>query len=115
MEVVEDLESRPHKAVSILVEREKEMQEWIEQQLPKVLPDYSGGRLPGRGRKEKRREEGELDEGKEEMRIKSGIAQKVVAGIKEKASVHEDAKANAQRTAGQSAKQNLDCSQIENE
>ena len=54
MEVVEDFESRPHKAVSFLVEREKEIQEWNEQKLPKVLPGYSGGRLPGRSVKEKR-------------------------------------------------------------
>ena len=28
MKVVEDFESRPHKAVSFVVEREKELQEW---------------------------------------------------------------------------------------
>ena len=43
---VEDFESRPHKAVSFQVESDKEMQEWNEQNLPKVLPGYSGGRLP---------------------------------------------------------------------
>ena len=59
--------------------------------------------MPGRTRKEKGREG------------KSEIAQEVVAGIKKKASVHEDANANAQRTAGQSAKQNRDRSQIESE
>ena len=48
MKVVEDFESRPHTAVSFVVEREKEIQEWNEQKLPKVLPGYSGGRLPGR-------------------------------------------------------------------
>ena len=30
MEVVEDFESRLHKAVSFMVERDKEVQEWIE-------------------------------------------------------------------------------------
>ena len=59
MEVVEDFESRPHKAVSFVVEREKEIQEWNEQKLPKVLPGYSGGRLPERSTKVKGREEGE--------------------------------------------------------
>ena len=39
----------------------------------------------------------------------------MVAGIKEKASAHEDAKSTAHGTAGQSVKQNWDCSQIENE
>ena len=37
MEVVEDFESRPHKAVSFLVESEKEVQEWNEQKLLKTF------------------------------------------------------------------------------
>ena len=40
MKVVEDFESRPHKAVSFVVEREKEIQEWHEQKLPTVLPGF---------------------------------------------------------------------------
>ena len=43
MKVVEDFESRPHKAVIFVVERGKERQEWNEQKLPKVPPGYSGG------------------------------------------------------------------------
>ena len=39
----------------------------------------------------------------------------MVAGIKEKAGVHEDAKSTAHRTVGQSVKQSWDCSKIENE
>ena len=39
----------------------------------------------------------------------------MVAGIKEKASAHYGVKAIAKRAAGQSVKQNLDCSQMENE
>ena len=97
MEVVEDFESRPHKAVPFVVDREKEMQEWYEQKLPKVLPGYSGARLSGKSTKEKDSEEGE------------------VAGIKEKASAHDDVMATAQRAAVQSVKQNGDCSQVENE
>ena len=31
MKVLEDIESRPHKAVSFVVERDKEVQEWNEQ------------------------------------------------------------------------------------
>ena len=53
MEVVEDFESRPHEAVSFVVKREKEMQEWNEQKLPKVLPGYSRGRPPGRSANER--------------------------------------------------------------
>ena len=34
----------------------------------------------------------------------------MVAGIKDKAGVHEDAKSTAQRTVGQSVKQSWDCS-----
>ena len=52
MKVVEDSESRPHKAVSFVVERDKEVQEWNEPKMPKALLGYSGGRLPGRSTKE---------------------------------------------------------------
>ena len=45
MKVVEDFEMRPHKAVSFVVERDKEIQEWNEQPLPKSPPGYNGGRL----------------------------------------------------------------------
>ena len=62
MEVVEDFESRPHKALSYCgkkIEGDKGMKL---QKLPKVLPGCSGGRLPGRSTKEKGKEEGELNE-----------------------------------------------------
>ena len=57
------------------------------------------GRLPGRSVKEKGREEGKVDEGSGEREMRQEIAQEVVAGIKEKASAHDDAKATAQRTS----------------
>ena len=59
MEVVEDFESRPHKAVTFLVERNNEFQVWRDQKMPKMLPGFSGGRLPGRSKvaKKKRRRE----------------------------------------------------------
>ena len=48
MVVAEDFESRPHKAVPFVVEREKEIQEWNEQKGAKrCLLGHSGGRLPG--------------------------------------------------------------------
>ena len=43
MEVVEDFETRPHEAVSFVVEREKEIRDWNGQKMPKVLPGHSGG------------------------------------------------------------------------
>ena len=115
MKVVEDFESRLHKAVSFVVEREKEMQEWNEQKLPKVLPGYSGGRLPGRSTKEKGREEGEVDEVSGERRIRSQIDQKVVVGIKGNARVKDCVEEAVRRPAGQSFMRSWDCSQIENE
>ena len=48
-------ESRPHEAVSFVVERDKEVQEWNEQKMPKALPGYGVVRLPGRSTKEKGR------------------------------------------------------------
>ena len=41
MEVVEDLESRPHKAVTFLVDRDKEIQEVREMRVPKASPAKS--------------------------------------------------------------------------
>ena len=115
MEVVADFESRSHEAVAFLFESEKETLEWNEQKLPKVLRGYSGGRLPGRCTNEEGREAGEVDEGSEEKTIRHEIAQEVVAGIKEKAMLHLDAKSTAQRTIEQSVRYSWDCSQIENE
>ena len=58
-------------AVTFVVERGKERQEWNEQKLPKVLPGYSGGRLPGRSTEEKGREEREEEEEEEERAEKA--------------------------------------------
>ena len=73
------------------------MQEWNEQKLPEVLPGYSGGRLPGRTTKEKGREEGEVDEGGEERRIRGQIVKEVVAGIQEKVSMDDGVKNDVKR------------------
>ena len=45
--------------------------------------------MPGRSTKEKGREEGLVDEDSGEKRISNEISQEVVAGIKEKVSVHD--------------------------
>ena len=114
MKVVEDFESRPHKAVTFVVERGKERQEWNEQKLPKSLPGYSGGRLPGRSTKEKGREEGEEDEGGEERSIRDQIVKEVIAGMEEKV-IDEGVKNKVKRPGGQCFMRSWDCSQIENE
>ena len=62
MEVVEDFESRPHKAVTFLVQRETEVQVWREQQMPKALPGSCGGKLPGSSTVEEGGEEEEEEE-----------------------------------------------------
>ena len=77
MDVVKDFESRPHKAVSFVVAREKETQEWNDQKLLKVLPGYRRGRLPGMSTKK------QAKKGRDGQRnIKDEIAQKVVASRK---------------------------------
>ena len=48
MKLVEDFESMPHKAVSFVVERDKEEKEWEEQRMPIAMLGFTGGRLPGR-------------------------------------------------------------------
>ena len=62
MEVVEDFESRPHKAVTFLEERDKELQEVRELKMPKALPGYSGGKLSGRSKAEGGGEKEEKEE-----------------------------------------------------
>ena len=65
LEVVEDFESRRHKAVSFMVERGKEMQEWNEQKLPKVL---TGSQWRKIARKEHKRERQRRSGGKRGQR-----------------------------------------------
>ena len=57
VEVVEDFESRPHKAVTSLVERDKAMPELRELKMPKAVPGYTGGECPkaARQKEEKKR------------------------------------------------------------
>ena len=64
MKVVEDFESKPHNAVSFVVERDrdKEVQEWNEQKMPKALLGYSAGRLTRRNTKARGREDKEEEE-----------------------------------------------------
>ena len=89
-----------HIKPSLLWSKEKEIKEWNEQKLPKVLPGYSGGRLQGRSTKETGKEEGEVNEDGGERRIRTHIGQEVVAGIKEKVSVHDGIKEAVQKTSG---------------
>ena len=52
MEGVEDLESRPDKEVTFLVDRDKEIQELRERKMPTTLPGFGGGELSGRNNAE---------------------------------------------------------------
>ena len=110
---MEDFESRPHKAV-FFVEREKERQEWNEQKLPKVLPGYSGGRLPGRCEDERGRGRGGREDSTE-LQVRYDIVQEVVADIEQEARAQVDVKPTAQRTVWQSVRKSWDCSHIDNE
>ena len=71
---------------------------WNEQKLPKVLPGYSGGRLPSRSTKEAGRKEEEKEDSGARI-IRNEIAQEVIEGIKWKASAHEDAGSTTQRNS----------------
>ena len=84
MKLIEDFESRPHKAVTFAVERGKERQEWNVQTLSKALPGYSGGRLPGRSAEEKGRDEGEEGEGSGERQVRNEIIEEVIRRTQEK-------------------------------
>ena len=53
MEEVEDVETRPHKAVSFVVEKDKEVQEWEEEEMPKGVK-FCGQRVEKRKNKMKK-------------------------------------------------------------
>ena len=113
MKVVEDFGSRPHKAVSFVVERDKEVQEWNEQQMRRCLATVEAGCQEEAQKKEaekKRRQRRNAE------RDKSGtkLFKKWLRASRKKARVQVVAKQTAQGTVGQSVKQNWACSQIEN-
>ena len=85
-----------------------------EQRMPKVLPGYSGGRLPGRSTEEKGREEGEEDEGSGERSGRNQRVKEVVKGMQKKA-VDESAENEGKKTERPDLMRSWDCSQIGNE
>ena len=80
-----------------MVERNKEKQEWNEGKLPKVQPGSGGCKVPGRNTKKEVEKAEKAEEDSREGRIMNEMAQAVVAGIKEKASAHEDANSTAKK------------------
>ena len=61
--MVEDFESRPHNAVTFLVQRDKEVQELRELQIQKALPGNTRRKSPGRSKAERGKEDKEkIDE-----------------------------------------------------
>ena len=111
MKVIEDFESRPHKADTFGVERGKERQEWSEERMPKVLPGYSGGRLPGRSTEEKCREDGEEDEGSEERRVRNEIIKEVTKGFRRRMRARPHAKGIVERRRIEGSALSLDAMQ----
>ena len=83
--------------------------------MPKVLPGYSGGRLPGRSTEEKGREEGEEDEGSGERRVRNEITEEVLKKNIQKKAVDESAENEGKKTGGSDFMRSRDCSQIGNE
>ena len=63
MEVVDDFEARPHKAVTLEVERDQEIQVRRGQKMPKASPGFGGGKLLGRSHVEEGIEREEEEEG----------------------------------------------------
>ena len=49
---MEDFESRPRKAITLLVDRDKEIQEGRELKMPRALPGFNGGKMAGRSKAE---------------------------------------------------------------
>ena len=102
MDVVEDFESRPHKAVSCVVRREKGDKGMERTEAAEGAAWLQWRKAARKETKEKGREEGDVDEDGEERRIRGQVVQEVVAGIKEKVSVHDGEKDDVKRPVEQS-------------
>ena len=109
MEVVEDLESRPHKTASFVVVETRSCRNGASRSCQRCCPVTVEEGCQEEAQKKK------AEKKERQTRAVRKEAQKVVADIKEKkACAQDDAKETAQRTAGQRVKQKRDCSQIEN-
>ena len=75
--VVADIESRPHMAVSCVVEREKESRNGANK-VPKALPVISGGKLRGRSKAAKGKEEEDEEKENQERQMRSEVTQEIV-------------------------------------
>ena len=105
----------PHKAVSSVVDRDKEVQVWREQRMPKQLPGFSGGKLPGRSKEEKgkRKRKRWRRARKKRNEVTRGIAVGVgVTGLHQKCRVRRKEEDEG-KDAEQKVRQKWDCSQIE--
>ena len=83
MEVVEDFASRPRKAITFLVERDETFQVWREQIMPKALPGFSGGKLPGRSKVEEGKEEEKGEEKGQEKKMDNEVIRGIIASVPE--------------------------------
>ena len=85
MKAVEDFESRPHEAVSFVVEGGQEIQEWNEQKLPKVLPGHSGKKAEKRRRQIRRVEREESGMTSRKRWLQASRRRQALDGVKEAA------------------------------
>ena len=118
MGVVEDFDSRPHKEVSFVLERDKKIQEWREQKMPGPLPGFSGGKLPGRSKAEKGQEEDDAENENQERHMRSEVSKEIVPTMmKEADTVGSDVVKNSgpihQCTIEQRRRQHWDSSKVE--
>ena len=72
MEVVEDFQSMPHKAVSFVVEGDKEVQEWNKQKMPEGAAWLQWRKAARKKHKRKGREEEEEEEDSRERERNQG-------------------------------------------
>ena len=108
MKVVEDVKSRLHMAVTLLVEGDKEIQEVRELRVPKALPGYSGRKLVGRSKAGGGTEE--KDEERAVRRMEEVTNEVLTANPVDSTTCGVLADEPLQH-----ANQSWDCSQVENE
>ena len=110
MKVIADFESRPHKAVTLVVERGKARNgtsnNCQKRYLGKVEEDYQ--------EEAQKRKVGKKDEGSEERRVRNEIIKEVIKVI-QKMDVDKSVENEGKTSERQDFMQRWDCSQVDNE
>ena len=73
--------NRDHTRRSLFWKKETKNSRYDEQKMPRALPGSSGGKLQGRSKDEKGKEEADEEEANQGIKIRSEVTRGIVAGV----------------------------------